>query len=135
MAANYKHKRYFRCISDSDSSAVTFTAAGDWANYIKFNAAFNTSSPTKTYALEDSNKTLVITYEFDTADQETAFKNAVDAVWNDSTSPYVSTLYEDSTDFFGYFVEHFKTVWLHKDGSVSATDIHSGPETPGDFFS
>lgn len=127
MAANYKHKRYFRCISDSDSSAVTFTAAGDWANYIKFNAAFNTSSPTKTYALEDSNKTLVITYEFDTADQETAFKSAIDNFWKNNSSPFIG-----AAD--NHFVDHCKTVWYNADGSVSASTDNPGPAIPDDFF-
>ena len=127
MAANYKHKRYFRCISDSDSSAVTFTAAGDWANYIKFNAAFNTSSPTKTYALDDSNKTLVITYEFDTADQETAFKSAIDNFWKNNSSPFIG-----AAD--NHFVDHCKTVWYNADGSVSASTDNPGPAIPDDFF-
>ena len=81
-----------------------------------FLSAFSTSSPTKTEALADSDKTLVVTYEFDTDDEQTAFKDAIDAAW--STSPH--SPFNPSTAT--HVVEHFKTEWLAEDGSVGATE-------------
>ena len=115
MAAEYKHKRYFR-VRASDSSLVTFTSTADANTKIGFKSVYSTSSPTKTEALADSNQTLVVTYEFSSQDAQTAFKNAVDAVWDDSTTPWTVA----STDN-AFRVEHFKTEWLHNDGSVSST--------------
>ena len=84
MAAQYKHKRYFR-LRGSDSSLKTFSSTSDANTKIGFKSVFNTSSPTKTEALADSGQTLVVTYEFDSDSDQTAFKNAVDGAWGDST--------------------------------------------------
>ncbi len=113
MAVNYKHKRYFR-VRGSDSSLKTFSSTSDANTKIGFKSVYNTSSPTKTEALADSDKTLVVTYEFDSNSDQTAFKSAVDGAWGDDVTPFTPQTDTDS-------VEHFKTEWLHKDGSVSAT--------------
>ena len=113
MAAEYRHKRYFR-LRGSDSSLVTFSSTADANTKIGFTSVYSTSSPTKTEALVDSDKTLVVTYEFNDESEQTAFKSAVTGAYSDSTSPFNPA---DGTDR----AEHFKTEWLHKDGSISNT--------------
>tara|TARA_B100000927_G_scaffold267848_1_gene242245 strand:- start:87 stop:437 length:351 start_codon:yes stop_codon:yes gene_type:complete len=113
MAANYKHKRYFR-LRGSDSSLKTFSSTSDANTKIGFKSVYSTSSPTKTEALADSDQTLVVTYEFDSDSDQTAFKNAIDGAWGEDSTPFTPETDTDS-------VEHFKTEWLHKDGSISAT--------------
>ena len=110
MAAEWKHKRYFRV---RGRELLTFSSTSDANTKIGFTSAYSTSSPTKTEALEDSNKTLVVTYEFNSLSEQTAFNDATNT--GDSTSPFSPA---DSDDI----VEHFKTVWLHADGSVSKSD-------------
>ena len=113
MAAQYKHRRHLR-LRASDSSLKTFSSTSDANTKIGFQDVYSTSSPTKTEALADSDQTLVVTYEFDSDSDQTAFKNAVDGAWSDSTSPFNKQTDTDT-------VEHFKTEWLHQDGSVSST--------------
>jgi hypothetical protein len=113
MSAEWKHKRYFRVIG-ADSSIKTFSSTTDANTKIGFTSVWNTSSPTKTEALADTDQTLVVTYEFDSESDQTAFKSAIDSAWEDSSSPFAPA---DSSDT----VEHFKTEWLHKDGTVSST--------------
>ena len=113
MAAEYRHKRYFR-VRVSDSSLDTFSSTADANTKIGFTSVYSTSSPTKTEALADSDKTLVVTYEFNDESERTAFKSAVDGAYSDSTSPFNPA---DGTDR----AEHFKTEWLNKDGSISNT--------------
>ncbi len=113
MAAQYKHKRYFR-LRGSDSSLKTFSSTSDANTKIGFKSVYSTSSPTKTEALADSGQTLVVTYEFDSDSDQTAFKNAVDGAWGDTETPFNEADEGDT-------VEHFKTEWLHQDGSISAT--------------
>ena len=113
MANEFRHKRYFRLIEDSeDSSKITFTSVADAQTKIGFRDVWNTSSPTKTFALADSDTTLIVTYEFDTEAEQDAFKDAVDGLMEDSATPW--------NEYTGY-AQHFKTEWLHKDGSVSST--------------
>ena len=125
MAVQYKHKRYFR-VRGVDSSVRTFSSISDANTKIGFKSVYNTSSPSKTEALADSDQTLVVTYEFDSDSDQTAFKNAVDGSWGDSTSPFTpatdTTAYDGEASFtVPYYVEHFKTEWLNQDGSVSST--------------
>ena len=125
MANAFKHKRYYRVRLD-DSSICTFGNVTDAQNAIGFRDAFDTSSPTTTYALADSDQTLVVTHEFDTADEQTAFKAAVDSLMDDSSTPWNP----DASGIDGSewcLVEHFKTEWLHEDGSVSSTADFSFP--------
>ena len=114
MAVQFKHKRYFR-VRGSDSSLKTFSSTSDANTKIGFKSEWTTSSPTKTEALADSDQTLIVTYEFDSLSDQTAFKSAVDGTWNvDGSTPFTPATDTDT-------VEHFKTEWLHQDGSVSAT--------------
>tara|TARA_E500000178_G_scaffold354484_1_gene423601 strand:+ start:2074 stop:2412 length:339 start_codon:yes stop_codon:yes gene_type:complete len=112
MAAQWKHKRYFR-VRGSDSSLKTFSSTADANSKIGFKSVYSTSSPTKTEALADSDQTLVVTYEFDSESDQTAFNSAIHGAWSDSTSPFTPA---DDTDT----VENFKTEWLHADGSISS---------------
>ena len=112
MANEFKHKRYFRLINNEDSSKITFTSVEDAQTKIGFRDVWNTSNPTKTFALADSDTTLIVTYEFDSKDDQDAFKAAVDALMDDSSTPW---------DEYSGYAQHFKTEWLHKDGSVSST--------------
>jgi hypothetical protein len=114
MAAAYKHKRYFRVIRE-DSTIVTFSDISNAQTLIGFKPVFQTSSPLVTYALEDANQTLVATYEFNSDAEQTAFKSAIDTAWT-SECPFVAR-----TTTFRAQVIHFKTTWLHADGSISAT--------------
>lgn len=113
MAAEWKHKRYFR-VRESDNSLKTFSSTSDANTKIGFKSEWTTSSPTKTEALADGDQTLIVTYEFDSNSDQTAFKSAVDGTWGDSTSPFNPATDTDT-------VEHFKTEWLNADGSISAT--------------
>ena len=113
MAAEWKHKRYFR-VRGSDSSLKSFTSTADANTKIGFTSVYGTSTPTKTEALADSDQTLVVTYEFNTEAEQTAFNDAIDGAWGESSTPFNPA---DATDT----VEHFKTEWLHADGTVSAT--------------
>ena len=117
MSAEYKHKRYYR-VRGSDSTLKTFSSTSNANTIIGFRDVYDTSSPTKTYALADSDKTLVVTHEFNTEDEQTAFKAAVDTLMDDSSTPWNP---DADVDGQGGWVEFFKTEWLHKDGSVSDT--------------
>ena len=123
MANAFRHKRYFRFHGgDSTTSSVTFSSVADAKSKIGFTSVYDTSSPTKTEALADDNLTLVVTYEFNNADEQTAFKAAVDGAWGDSTSPYSGEDIDANGGVDGTWVEHVKTEWLNADGSVSTTD-------------
>ena len=87
MAIEYRHKRYFR-IRLADSSLYTFTGTSDANTKIDFKSAWTTSTPTKTEVLADSDQTFVVTFEFDSESDETAFKAAVDAEWGDNSKPW-----------------------------------------------
>jgi len=115
MATEWRHKRHFR-VRNVDDTLKTFTSAAEAVTTISFGSIYDTSSPTKTEELADSNQTLVVTYEFNTEAEQTAFKSAIDGQWSsgEESWPWNGN---DSTQK----IEHFKTEWLHKDGSVSAT--------------
>lgn len=121
MAVQFKHKRYFRArapewngIVGSNSDVRRFTSTSDANTKCGFGSAYNTSSPTKTLALADDNHTLVVTYEFKTLDEQTAFKSAVDSAYDSSGFGFDPENADDS-------IENFKTEWLNQDGSVSST--------------
>ena len=115
MASQWHHKRYFQ-IRKMDSSLITFDDTDDAVAQIAFASAWNTNSPTLTYALADSDKTLVMTIKHSSLDNQTGWKTAIDNLYQEdrSTWPWAG---DDST----VTVEHFKTEWLHEDGSVSFT--------------
>ena len=124
MAQEFMHKRYFELWqsfnedADNDTTwstlpdkkAMTFISTpAQVAALFNFPSVWNTNSPTKSYALEDSNKTLVVTYEFDTADDEAGFKTAVD------------TAYTNGNAFPDLDIKHTKTEWYTATG-IEATD-------------
>ena len=121
MAAQWKHKRYFRLRAKDvtgnpagdEGVLKTFSSTSDANTKIGFTSVFATSSPTKTEVLADSDQTLVVTYEFNSQSDQTAFKSAIDSVYSDSSVPFDPA---EATDE----VEQFKTEWLHEDGSVSS---------------
>ena len=122
MAAEHKHKRYFR-LKKADNSYHAFSDLSDANTMLVLKDAWNTNSPTITKALEDSNQTLVVTIEHSSADNQTSWKTAVDNLWVDGTSAPWEDLKNGATGsaVHDWTVEHFKTEWLHADGSVSQT--------------
>ena len=110
MAQEFRHKEYFR-VKDG-GNLVTFTSTADAKSKINFTSAFDTSSPTKTEALEDSDQTYSVVYEFNSKAEEDAFITAISS-------------YSDTTPWnpaSGSVVEHFKTEWYATDGTtVGAT--------------
>jgi hypothetical protein len=107
MANEYRIKQYFQHTGD-DSVLVTFTSTDDAKAKIGLTATHTTTgSPTVTYALADSNQTLVVTYEFASeSDQTTWYASMGSTVWY---NPPAGT------------VDYIKVEWLHQDGSVSAS--------------
>lgn len=122
MAAEYKHKRYFR-LKKADNSYHAWQDLSDANTMLVFKDAWNTNSPTITKALEDSNQTLVLTIEHSSAENQTSWKTAVDNLWVDGSEAPWAPLRKGATSsqIHEWTVEHFKTEWLHQDGSVSQT--------------
>jgi|DEB0MinimDraft_4_1074332.scaffolds.fasta_scaffold121549_1 hypothetical protein len=117
MAADYKHKRFFRCLAigtDSTISKRTFSSTADANTKLGFTSVWNTSSPTKTEALSDSDRCLEVTYEFDNVEDQDAFKSAIDGSYGDSTAPFNPATSSDRC-------EQTKVEWYNADGSVSST--------------
>lgn len=104
MAKEWKHKRYFRV--RVEGSLTEFSDVSHAKTLIGFKPVFDTSTPSVVESLTDSNQTLIMTYEFNSEADQNAFESAVVA---------------EAAPFTGTGVEHFKTEWLHPDGSVSST--------------
>jgi hypothetical protein len=83
MAQQYRHARYFR-VRGKDSSLFAYATTELFANAVGLKSVYDTGSPTKTMTMEDGNKTLKIVFEFDSAENQTAFENAVAGAWSDS---------------------------------------------------
>lgn len=81
MADAYKHQRHFQVL-DGDENKITFSSTDDANTKIGFKSVWDTGSPTKSYQLQDSNQTLVVTYEFASESDQTSFKTAVDNTWS-----------------------------------------------------
>lgn len=115
MAMDFMHKRYFQLHwpDGGDPEAKTFTGTAEQA-YAEFNfpAVWNTNSPTKTYAFADSNKTLVVSYEFDNQTAENGFRDAVAAAYDD-----------DSAFDENKYIAHIKTEWYTYD-SIESTQTN-----------
>jgi hypothetical protein len=133
MAVEYKHNEYFRrrfAVTDDDDEKSTlydeqfeddyddslvyeldtFTNVEDAKTKCGFHNTYLTSnSPTITYALEDSDKTLKVTLEFDSSDAQQGWKTAV------------TNMSDSSTAWYNSDIEWFKIEWLGPDGSVSNT--------------
>jgi len=107
MAVEYKHREYFRRRLE-DSTLYTFTSVADAQTKCAFHNTYLTDqSPTVTYALENSDQTLVVTLEFADSDKQEAWKTAIDNM--------------ASLSWFADDVQWFKVEWLHADGSVSSS--------------
>ena len=110
MANAYRVKQYFRN-RGADSSLATFSSVDDAKTKIGLTSAHTDTngSPTTTYALADSNQTLVATFEFSSESNQTAWYNGMgngdSTVWYNAPSGTT---------------EYFKVEWLHEDGSVSS---------------
>ena len=131
MANAYKSKRYYRLrkftvTNEQQQSGTwsneTFSSTSDAQTKIAFASQHNAGSPTTTYALEDSDRTLVATFEFSSVEDQTAFKAAIDGAIEDSTALFTPTSPN--------YVQHFKTEWLYEDGSVSSKADFSFPSDP-----
>lgn len=121
MANQYKHKRYYKLKTRESGSVVdvTFSSTSDAITKLAFSALHDANSVSKTSALEDSGTTLVITYEFGSESDQTAWKAGIDGALADSTA-----LYTPTSPAVAY---HFKTEWLHEDGTVSSTATFEAP--------
>jgi len=127
MAQQYRHARYFRVRSANDSSLFTFANTDLFTASIALKSAYNTSSPTVTKTLEDGGKTMKIVFEFDSASDQQAFKDAVDGAWGDSVGDYPFRGGDKTgDDFEGDLVEHFKTEWYATDGTTVDTSTDFG---------
>ena len=73
MADAYKHQRHFQVL-DGDENKITFSSTDDANTKIGFKSVWDTGSPTKSYQLQDSNQTLVVTYEFASESDQTSFR-------------------------------------------------------------
>ena len=120
MAAEYKHKRYFR-FKKSDDTYHAFTNMADCNTMFILKDAWTGNNATVTRALEDSNATCVLTIEHPSDADQTAWKTAVDNLWVDGSSAPWELRQGSIGDVHTLTVEHFKTEWLHADGSISAT--------------
>lgn len=96
-----------------DDTLYAFVNVADANNKIGFMNVWQTNIVRKTEALIDSNKTLVVTYEFNSHAEQMEFKSCVDATWRRG-GPFNGTSALQK-------VEHFKTEWLYTDGSISST--------------
>ena len=116
MALEWTHKRYFQSWGglNDDSSLVNAdksdgpvqfksTSAEDVHTMLAFPSVWNTGSPTKSYALADDNKTLVVTYVF---------------------------AYDDGSAFPEQFITHIKTEWF---SSAGVTRTENNIITDSDF--
>ena len=110
MANAWRIKQYFRH-RGTDSSITTFSNVADAQTKIGLTSAHTSTngSPSTTYALADSDQTLVVTYEFSSLSNQTTWYNAM------SGTTWFSAPDGEGTS------EYFKVEWLHQDGSISST--------------
>ena len=125
MAVEWKHNRYFQIHESEgggDLQAKTFggTAAQAYAEF-NFPSVWDTNSPTKTYTLTDSNPTLIVSYEFDSASDETGWRNAVDTAYDDKTAFPKGT---EAGANEGKYIAHIKTEWYKNPGVIESTQTN-----------
>lgn len=89
-----------------------FDSIDDARTRIGFTDVWKTSSPTLIETLLDDKQTFVVSFEFDSEKEQVDFKQAIDEMFHNNPQHFKP---KDPTDT----VEHFKTEWLHKDGSLS----------------
>lgn len=89
-----------------------FNSIDDARSRIGFTDVWKTSSPTLIETLLDDKQTFVVSFEFNSEKDQLDFKQAIDEMFHGNPQHFKP---KDPTDV----VEHFKTEWLHKDGSLS----------------
>jgi hypothetical protein len=123
MASEWKSKRYFKQYNHLTSSYVTFSDTSDAQTKIGFGSCWDIGTPTKTYALEDSGQTLVVTHEFSSEENQNSFMTALGTAWGNG-SIFTGDTWQGTEGEPGIRVlqsQRVKTEWLHSDGSVSST--------------
>tara|TARA_B100000683_G_C12117970_1_gene402259 strand:+ start:109 stop:492 length:384 start_codon:yes stop_codon:yes gene_type:complete len=123
MAQQYKHARYFR-VRGKDSSLFAYASTELFAQAVGLKSVYDTGSPTKTMTMEDGNKTLKIVFEFDSAENQTAFENAVAGAWSESGPHRTGNV--ESEIWHGDMTEHFKTEVYAGDGTTVDSTIDHG---------
>jgi len=103
-------------------TAKTFSSVANAKTEIGFNAVFDTSSPTKTEALAESDTQLKVTYEFSDGDDMAAWKTAIDNYWTNNGSPFTGTSNPKTAN--GTEVRLIKQEHLDGEGNVTATINH-----------
>ena len=126
MAVEWKHNRYFQiheCEVGGTLQAKTFTGTAAEA-YAEFNfpSVWDTNSPTKTYTKTDGNTTLIVSYEFDSASDETGWVNAVNTAYANGTA--FPTGDEWKMQDVGKFIAHIKTEWYKNPGVIESTQTN-----------
>lgn len=83
MAQNFKHKKYFKQFNNTTSTYTTFSSVDDAKTKLGFGACWDAGSPSRTYALEDSGSTLVVTFTFDSKENQDTHQSSVDSAFSD----------------------------------------------------
>ena len=131
MADAWRHKEHYQLRTwaadfdgtvenPADGSLTTFSSTDDAVSKIGFHSVYDGYSVQKSYALADSDQTLVVTYEFGSKNDQEAFTSAIGTQW-DSGAPFgAATGYSAG----GKEVRHTKSEYLDRDGSVVTTITH-----------
>jgi hypothetical protein len=115
MALAYRHRRYFQ-VKQTDQTNKQFSNTKDASDTINFSQAWQTGNPSITESLQDDNTSYVITYEFNTLEEQTSFEEALKTEWDlDTNSSRAPWSPKD-----GHTVIHTKTEWLHESGEISS---------------
>jgi hypothetical protein len=106
MSTQWSHNEYFRRRLE-DNSLYTFTNTEDAKTKIALHSTFlNTSNPSITYELQDSNQTLKVTLSFASVTDQNTWKTSVD---------------ELSFNWRAPGIEWFKIEWLDQNGNVGVS--------------
>jgi hypothetical protein len=116
MALAYRHRRYFH-IKNQDQSIRQFSSTAEAKQAINFTQAWLAGNPHTTELLQNHNTTYVVTYEFDTLEQQTQFEKALEMEWNIDTND-AQAPWNPSDQLT---VVHIKTEWLDESGGISST--------------
>ena len=116
MALAYRHRRYFQ-VKQTDQTNKQFSNTKDASDTINFSQAWQAGNPQTTESLQDHNTTYVVTFEFNTLQQQTQFEKALEKEWNIDTND-TNAPWNPAENFT---VVHTKTEWLHESGEISST--------------
>ena len=106
----------------TEGSVTTFSDINDAKTKIGLGAVFDTSSPSKTYALSDDSTALKVSYVFTSSDDMKAFTDAVASYWTNSGSPFSGTTGVNTAG--AKEVRLVKQEHLSNDGSILKTINH-----------